>query len=85
MLIRQEEFTPLGDSFHDLGLSKAFTKLSVAVDEFEVDTEEIEALCDFLITGLKVMKAKAKKAAAEYQKYKSQTHIEESNPNRYFS
>lgn len=53
MIIRQEENTPIGNYFHDNGILKVFDMLQDEVDEFEVETENIKAYCDNLITSLK--------------------------------
>lgn len=37
MIVRQEESTPIGDFFHDSGVSKVFTALETTVDDFEVN------------------------------------------------
>ena len=62
MYIRQEESTPIGDTFHDSGILKVIEKLTCVVDEFEVDTDDIYTYCDNLITSLKTLKAVTKKA-----------------------
>lgn len=46
MTIRQEESAPIGDFFHDSRVLSAFCKLESIVDEFDVDTNTIIALCD---------------------------------------
>ena len=78
MVIRQEENTPIGDQFHDSGILKAISKLECIVDEFEVDTDDVNTLCDNLISSLKSLKAITKKAETEYQKRKSQQDFKDS-------
>ena len=68
MNIRQEENTPIGDYFHDAGLSKMFSKLEEQVDEFEVDTDELKALCDGITDTVKGLKAHIAKVEAAWQK-----------------
>lgn len=78
MIIRQEESTPIGDTFHDSGMMKVFEKLTAVVDEFEVETDDIQTYCDNLITSLKSLKAITKKAESEYQKRKAQQELKDS-------
>ena len=78
MIIRQEENTPIGNQFHDSGILKAMSKLEGIIDEFEVDTDDVNALCDNLISSLKSLKAITKKAETEYQKRKSQQELKDS-------
>ena len=85
MIIRQEETTPIGDTFHDSGILKVMEKLTNTVelltntvDEFEVDTDDIYTYCDNLITSLKTLKAVTKKAETEYQKVMAQKQLKDS-------
>lgn len=78
MIIRQEETTPIGDYFHDSGMMKVFERLQNTVDEFELDTTDIETYCDNLITSLKSLKAITKKAETEYTKVKNQKELKDS-------
>jgi len=78
MIIRQEETTPIGDTFHDSGILKVMEKLKDTVDEFEVDTDDIQTYCDNLITSLKNLKAVTKKAETEYAKVKAQRELKDS-------
>lgn len=77
MTIRQEESTPIGDYFHDRGIQKIFEKLSEKVDDFEIDTEEINSYCDGLIQSLKGLKAHVKKVESERKKQLAQEKIED--------
>lgn len=85
MLIRQEETTPIGDTFHDSGILKVMEKLNDTVeklkdtvDEFEVETDDIQTYCDNLITSLKNLKSVTKKAETEYAKVKAQKELKAS-------
>lgn len=69
MTVRQEENTPIGDYFHDSGLFSVFNMLSTAVDEFEVDTVQLNSWIDNLILNLKGLKTQIKKTEIEYQKF----------------
>ena len=78
MIIRQEESTPIGDTFHDTGILKVVEKLQNIVDEFELDTDEVQTYCDNLITSLKTLKAVTKKVETEYHKTISQKELNSS-------
>ena len=78
MIIRQEESTPIGDTFHDTGILKVVEKLKETVDGFEVETDDIQTYCDNLITSLKTLKAVTKKAETEYAKVKAQIELKDS-------
>lgn len=75
MIIRQEETTPIGDTFHDSGILKVMEKLQNIVDEFEVETDDVQNYCDNLITSLKNLKSVTKKAETEYAKVKAQKEL----------
>lgn len=75
MIIQQEENTPIGDFYHDNGIRKMFNKLDELVDEFEVDTSELIADCDYLISSLKNLKTKIKSAEASAEKKQSAARI----------
>lgn len=68
MNIRQEEETPIGNYFHDSGLFTIFNALASTVDDFDIDTNQLNSWIDNLITNLKGLKGQIKKAEAEYQK-----------------
>ena len=78
MIIRQEESTPIGDTFHDSGILKVMEKLTGIVDEFELNTDDVQTYCDNLINSLKSLKAITKKAEAEYKKVLAQRELEDS-------
>lgn len=78
MIIRQEENTPIGNQFHDSGILKVIEKLTAIVDEFELDTSDVQTYCDNLITSLKELKSVTKKAETEYQKIKAQKELKDS-------
>ncbi len=78
MIIRQEESTPIGDTFHDSGILKVMEKLKNVVDEFEVETNDVQNYCDNLITSLKNLKSITKKAETEYAKVKAQKELKAS-------
>ena len=78
MLITQIESSPIGDTFHDSGILKVVEKLKKIVDEFEVETDDVQNYCDNLITSLKTLKAVTKKVETEYAKVKAQKELKDS-------
>lgn len=78
MLITQIESSPIGDTFHDSGILKVVEKLTKTVDKFEIETEDVNNYCDYLITQLKNLKAVTKKAETEYRKVITQKEIGDS-------
>ncbi len=77
MNIRQEESTPIGDYFHDSGAVKIFERIKDSVDEFDVDTDELNVLCDTMISTMKGLKCQIKKAEAEWNKNQAQQKLED--------
>lgn len=83
MIIKQEESTPIGNCFHDSGILKIMEKLQGSVDEFEVDTDDIQTYCDALIASLKTLKSITSKVETEYQKQKARKELRDSINNHY--
>lgn len=77
MIVRQEESTPIGDYFHDSGLFSVFNMLSNGVDEFEVDTIQLNGWIDNLIINLKGLKTQIKKTETEYQKFLNNQNLKD--------
>ncbi len=75
MIVRQEESTPIGNYFHDNGILKLFDKIQESVDEFEVDTDELNSYCDLLINSLKGAKTQIKKVESAWVKHKAQEEL----------
>ena len=78
MIITQIDSTPIGDTFHDSGILKVVEKLKNIVDEFEVETDDVQNYCDNLITSLKNLKSVTKKVETEYHKTISQKELNSS-------
>ena len=77
MIIRQEESTPIGNYFHDSGILKVFTKLEESVDKFEVETNDLKAYCDNLITSLKGLKNQINATESAWEKHQQQQRIKD--------
>ncbi len=75
MTIRQEESTPIGNYFHDNGILKIFGKLQKTVDNFEVETEDVNVYCDALIDLLKGLKSHVKKVEDDWSKHKTKQRV----------
>ena len=76
MTIIQESSTPIGDYFHDCGAYTVFNALCSTVDDFEVESEQLNAWCDMLINDMKGLKGVISKLEKETEKKK---HIDEMN------
>jgi len=75
MTITQIETTPIGNYFHDCGIYTIFNALCSTVDEFEVESEQLNAWCDILINNLKSLKGVIKKCEQQAEKQKRQEEI----------
>lgn len=75
MIIRQEESTPIGDFFHDSGVSKVFDALATTVDDFEVNTERLSSWCDFIIDKIKGLKGQIKKIETTCKKSNQEINL----------
>ena len=77
MNVRQEETTPIGDYFHDSGVYTVFNALCSTVDEFEVETEQLNAWCDMIINSIKGLKGVIRKCEQQTEKQKRADEINE--------
>lgn len=75
MIIRQEETTPIGDYFHDSGVWQIFNQLSNVVDDFEVNTDELNLWIDNIVSSLKGLKGHIKKCETEWTKMLNQQKL----------
>lgn len=75
MVIRQEDNTPIGDYFHDIGIVPIFNNILDTVDEFEVDTESLINMIDVEIDKLKQLKGIVKKTETEWEKKKGKNKV----------
>lgn len=71
MTITQVEDTPIGNYFHDSGATTVFNALATTVDEFEVESSQLNAWCDILINDLKGLKNIIKKCEQQTEKKKN--------------
>lgn len=77
MNIRQEETTPIGDYFHDSGVKTIFNAIEITVDEFEVNTDQLNSWIDAVINDLKGLKGQIKRTEADWEKMLRQREIED--------
>lgn len=61
----QQENTPIGDYFHDSGVYTIFNALMSTVDDFEVDTDQLNAWCGIIINDIKGLQNFIKKIEKE--------------------
>jgi len=60
MIINQISNTPIGDCFHDSGVTTIFNALSETVDNFEVDSDQLNAWTEHIIKSMKTLQAQIK-------------------------
>lgn len=77
MNIKQEENTPIGDYFHDSGVWTVFNALASTVDDFDVDTEQLNAWCESIVKSLKGLQGIIKKCETQYAKHLQMQKIED--------
>ena len=53
MIIKQIESSPVGNNFHESGVTTIFNALSHTVDGFEVDSDQLMAWTDHIIKSMK--------------------------------
>ena len=75
MTIRQEETTPIGDYFHDSGVFQTFQQLSSTVDDFEVETDKLNAWCDHIVKSIKGLQSHIKACEKEWIKHEQQRSV----------
>ena len=75
MNIVQEENTPIGNYFHESGAYTVFNALCSTVDEFEVESDQLNAWCDILINNLKGLKGVIKKCEQQAEKKRRQEEV----------
>ena len=68
MTIRQEETTPIGDYFHDSGVWTVFNALCSTVDDFEIESDQLNAWCDMIVNSIKGLKSVIKKCEQQTEK-----------------
>lgn len=60
MKVRQEEDSPIGNCFHDSGVTTVFNALAQTVDDFEIDTDQLNAWCEHIIKSMKTLQYQIK-------------------------
>ena len=68
MKVYQQEHSPIGDYFHDSGVHTIFNALESTVDDFEVDTAQLDAWCGMIINSIKGLQGLIKKIEKEETK-----------------
>lgn len=75
MKIRQEENSPIGNYFHDSGVWTLFNALSSTVDDFEIDTDQLCAWCEGVISSIKGLEGMIKKCEKNWIKREHQQEM----------
>lgn len=75
MRVRQEENTPIGNYFHDSGVTTVFNALAQTVDEFEVETDQLNAWCEHIVKSIKGLQSHIKACEKEWVKHEQQREI----------
>jgi len=70
MKVYQHESSPIGDYFHDSGVWTIFNALSSTVDDFEIDTDQLNAWCGIIIKDIKGLQGMISKIEKEETKKK---------------
>ena len=68
MKVSQQEHSPIGDYFHDSGVHTIFNALESTVDNFEVDTDQLDAWCGMIIKSIKGLQGLISKIEKEETK-----------------
>lgn len=68
MKVYQQEHSPIGDYFHDSGVHTIFNALESTVDNFEVDTDQLDAWCGMIIKSIKGLQGLISKIEKEETK-----------------
>ena len=77
MIIKQIDETPIGNSFHDSGVTTIFNALAQTVDEFEVDSDQLNAWCEYIIKSMKTIQAVIKDCEKKQTKKFHEQEIED--------
>ena len=60
MKLIQEEESPIGNCFHESGVTTIFNALAQTIDEFEVESDQLMAWTDHIIKSMKQVQAAIK-------------------------
>jgi len=77
MIIKQIDETPIGNTFHDSGVTTIFNALAQTVDEFEVESDQLYAWCDHIIKSMKMIQSVIKDCEKKQTKKFHEQEIED--------
>lgn len=77
MIIKQIDETPIGNNFHDSGVTTIFNALAQTVDEFEVESDQLNAWCEHIIKSMKMIQSVIKDCEKKQIKKMHEQDIED--------
>lgn len=75
MRVSQVEQSPIGNYFHDSGVTTVFNALAQTVDDFEIDTDQLNSWCENIIKSIKGLQSHIKACEKEWLKHEHQKEI----------
>lgn len=77
MKLSQINESPIGNTFHESGVTTIFNALAQTVDEFEVDSDQLIAWTDHIIKSMKTLQAQIKDCEKKQIKKMHEQDIED--------
>ena len=77
MKLSQINESPIGNTFHESGVTTIFNALAQTVDEFEVDSDQLNAWCEYIIKSMKTIQAVIKDCERKQTKKFHEQEIED--------
>ena len=69
--------SPIGNTFHESGVTTIFNVLAETVDEFYVDSDQLSAWCDHIIKSMKLIQSVIKDCEKKQIKKMHEQDIED--------
>ena len=77
MIINQINETPIGNTFHESGVTTVFNALAQTVDEFKVNSDQLNAWCEHIIKSIKMVQSVIKDCERKEIKKNHEQEIED--------
>lgn len=77
MIITQIDESPVGNCFHDSGVTTIFNALAQTIDEFELDSDQLIAWTDHIIKSMKSLQSQIKECEKKQIKKMHERDIED--------
>jgi len=77
MKLSQINESPIGNTFHESGVTTIFNALAQTVDEFEVDSDQLNAWCEHIIKSMKMIQSVIKDCEKKQIKKMHEQDIED--------